>query len=576
MALRIITLLLLAFVAPLSAQTVRGRVTDRATQQPVVGAFVVLLDATGDGVRADISGPGGEFQHNAPGPGQYRVRVDRIGVQSVTSAPFQIGAGETVPFAMQVETRTVMLPPIVAETESRCTVRPSGGVPLERVWDEARKALSLAAWTEEQGGLPFTAMTYERTRELVSLKIAQEDRRMSSGYDRKTFFSAPARELAARGYVRDGGDGYHRYFGVDAPTLLSDEFLDTHCFRIAAAPRGRPELAGLIGLQFEPVPGHRLPDVQGTLWLDRATSELRHLEFQYTRHLQPWPVPQERFGGRVEFARLGNGAWIVERWWIRMPQFAPGVPSTVRIAGRTIRPEDLRTLGERDLAMAAAGIGLTVREAGGDVVLVHDVHRIGPATAGTAALDGVVVDSARGTPLPGALVYVVGTHHSVRTDAAGRFRLRGLPDGPQRVSFFHPRTDSLMLVVPLRQVALAPGATTEVTLAVPRGGQCSGPPGARSKAALAGHVRNADADTVIADAIVAATFVNGSAREAFEGADPLATHSDSAGRYLLCGLPLGVELVIEAAALTMPPRALRRTFPAEGLYYHEFLVSANR
>jgi hypothetical protein len=88
-------------------------------------------------------------------------------------------------------------------------------------------------------------------------------------------------------------------------------------------------------------------------------------------------------------------------------------------------------------------------------------------------------------------------------------------------------------------------------------------------------VRHADTDTVVADAIVAATFVNGSPR-AFEGPDALATHSDSSGRYLLCGLPVGLDLVIETAALALPPTALRRMFPAEGLYHHEFLLSANR
>jgi hypothetical protein len=456
MILRILPLLLLAIAPALSAQTVRGRVTERETQHPIAGAFVVLLDAVGGRVGATLSGPAGEFEHRAPGPGSYRLRVERIGAQTVTSPVFEIGEGAVVPYEMRVDTRTVVLPTITAQAGARCEVRPSGGVPLEQVWDEARKALSLAQWTEEQGGVPFTALRYERTRELVSLRIAQEERRMASGYDRRTFFSAPAQELAARGYVRDDGAGSHHYFGVDAATLLSDAFLDTHCFRIAATPRGRPELAGLIGLQFEPVPGHTLPDVQGTLWLDRASSQLRHLEFQYTRHLQPWPVPDERFGGRVEFTRLENGAWIVERWWIRMPHFAPNVPSSLRIAGRTIRPGDLRTLSGRELALAADYMGLTVREAGAEVVLVHDVDRIGPAASGSAALAGVVVDSARGTPLANALVYVVGTHHSARTDAAGRFRLGGLPDGTQRISFFHPRTDSLLVVVPLRPVALAP------------------------------------------------------------------------------------------------------------------------
>jgi hypothetical protein len=196
MIYRILSLLLLAAAVPTSAPTVRGRVTDAATQQPVAGAFVVLLDATGDGVRADISGPGGEFTHTAPAPGPYRLRVERIGVQTVTSEAFDLAAGAVLEVPMRVATRPVLLAPVASDAGARCTVRPSGGAALEQAWEEARKALSLAAWTQEQGGVPFTTMTYERTRALGSLAVRHEERRMRSGFDRTTFTSASARELA--------------------------------------------------------------------------------------------------------------------------------------------------------------------------------------------------------------------------------------------------------------------------------------------------------------------------------------------------------------------------------------------
>jgi hypothetical protein len=568
---RIVPLLLLAFAPALSAQTVRGHVIERGSQQPIAGAFVVLLDAGGFRVGATLSGPAGEFEHRAPHPGMYRLKVERIGAQTVTSPAFEIGAGAVVPYEMLVETRSVMLPAITATARTRCTVRPSGGVPLEQVWDEARKALALAEWTQEQGGVPFTSLTYERTRALGSLAVQDEERRMLSGFDRATFFSASARELADRGYVRPGPEGSYMYYGVDAANLLSDAFLDTHCFRLRAAPRDEPQL---LGLEFEPVPGHSLPDIRGVLWLDRRTSQLKHLEFNYTRHLWSQPMPAEHFGGRVEFARLENGAWIVERWWIRMPQVQNYAPSVVRVAGRVIRPEDLRILRGRDLANAAELLGVTVREAGGDVVLVHDVKRAGAAGTGTASLEGVVVDSGGGSPLAGATVYVAGTHHVTRTDRAGRFRLQGLPAGAQRVSFFHPRTDSLLLVMPLRDVTLAPHATTTVALGMPRTGQCAGE-GVR-RAALVGHVRSAQPDSVVADASVEALIVLGSAQEAYASSLPLATHSDSAGRYLLCGLPTGIELAITAVAPYLERATIRQTFRSEGLHHHDFTLSAKR
>lgn len=570
MILRIISLLLLALAVPASAQSVRGRVTDAATQQPVAGAFVVLLDATGDGVRANISGPGGEFALNAPAPGAYRLRLERIGVQTVTSEPFELGAGAVLEMPMRVATRPVLLAPIASDAGARCTVRPSGGAALEQAWDEARKALALAAWTQEQGGVPFTTMTYERTRALGSLAVHAEARRMRSGIDRVTFASAPARELATDGYVRAERDGGYTYYGVDAANLLSDDFLDTHCLRLRPSTERDAEL---LGLEFEPVRGHSTPDIRGVLWLDRATSELRHLEFQYTRHLRRQPVPVQHFGGRVEFTRLENGAWIVERWWIRMPQMEKGAPREVPLRGHTVHLGDLARLEGVELEVTAERLGVSILEAGGEVVLVHDVDRIGPARQGTAALEGVVLDSVRGAPLAGATVYVAGTHHAVRTDDAGRFQLAGLPEGVQRVSFFHPRTDSLLLVMRMRPVKLAAGETAAVTLALPRDGECPGT--TVTLAALLGQVRDGDRDLAVTDASVWSSFADPELQPP-DGVslDPLETRSDSSGRYLLCGLPLGVELHVRAAAVGFGVEGIARTFLDEGLYRHDFILSS--
>ncbi|HEV2749214.1 MAG TPA: carboxypeptidase-like regulatory domain-containing protein [Gemmatimonadales bacterium] len=97
-------------------------------------------------------------------------------------------------------------------------------------------------------------------------------------------------------------------------TYLTLTQVDRHCFGI----KGPTVLdSGLIGLSFEPVPGHTLRDVAGVLWLDRQTAELRSLEYRYT-NLASW-VPRDRAGGRLEFERLPTGAWIVRRWWIRSP-----------------------------------------------------------------------------------------------------------------------------------------------------------------------------------------------------------------------------------------------------------------
>lgn len=129
------------------------------------------------------------------------------------------------------------------------------------------------------------------------------------------FASIPAERLSAGGYVQTTPEGMF-YYSPDAEVLLSDAFLDDHCFRTVD---GRGDDAGLIGLAFEPIRGREVPEVRGVLWLDRHSAELRFLEYNYTGLPLPWSVPTDDLGGRVEFERLPSGTWIVRRWWIRMP-----------------------------------------------------------------------------------------------------------------------------------------------------------------------------------------------------------------------------------------------------------------
>jgi hypothetical protein len=112
--------------------------------------------------------------------------------------------------------------------------------------------------------------------------------------------------------------------------LLSDDFLDTHCFRMVRAEKDRP---GAVGLGFEPVKGRRVPEIKGTLWVDRGSAELRMLDYEYVN--VPSAVRTPGLGGRSEFARLATGDWIIKDWYIRLPdrvdrQRRPGARIEVR------------------------------------------------------------------------------------------------------------------------------------------------------------------------------------------------------------------------------------------------------
>ena len=150
------------------------------------------------------------------------------------------------------------------------------------------------------------------------------------------FASIPASTLAAEGFVSVVRDTTV-FNAPDAALLLSDTFVETHCF--AAVARQKDSLAGLA---FRPVPGRLVPEVRGTLWVQRASTELRFLEYRYV--FAAGEREPDQLGGRLEFARLPGGAWIVSSWHIRMPRTGPRYVRTVS----GVRREDNLLIGYLD------------------------------------------------------------------------------------------------------------------------------------------------------------------------------------------------------------------------------------
>ena len=73
----------------------------------------------------------------------------------------------------------------------------------------------------------------------------------------------------------------------------------------------------VMRLDFAPVPARRLPDIRGVITLDRATAELRALEFQYVNLRVGEQAGSP--GGELAFRRLPEGSWIIEYWAIGIP-----------------------------------------------------------------------------------------------------------------------------------------------------------------------------------------------------------------------------------------------------------------
>jgi hypothetical protein len=343
MIIRRLSLVLLALLlaAPLGAQTVSGEFVS-PSGEPVSSARVTLRDESGRTVHSALTDASGRFSLRAPAPGRYVVRAERIGFASTVSAAVTLGAGEQVTQRLVASGERVMLEAVVVEGQTRCALRPGVGEETSVVWGEVRKALDLVSANAEAPLARFSVELFEREIEHRSGAVTVDNRRRVEGMAHKPFVPVDPARLAAVGYIERDSTSL-LYAAPDADVLLSDGFLEDHCFRLRT--QGAPS-PGLIGLAFEPARGRRVPDVQGVLWLDRATAELRLMEFEYTR--APVRGPRGVPGGRLEFQRLPDGRWITASWVVRMPvetqrplsPMAPQGPRLVAIreVGGSVQP----------------------------------------------------------------------------------------------------------------------------------------------------------------------------------------------------------------------------------------------
>ncbi|MFQ5530024.1 MAG: carboxypeptidase-like regulatory domain-containing protein [Gemmatimonadota bacterium] len=305
-----------ALLLPASAggQSVSGTVVDGVSDEPLPGSFIVLVDSAGTERGRGLTTQAGTFRLGVPAPGTYRLRVERIGIADVTTTAFSIEGRQAVSQLVRVSRSPIRLDDLEVEAEPRCEMLEEDAVALLSVWDEARKALQATFWTGQQTYYRFDALLSRRTLDRRGNPESEAEFESIRLYGRHPFRSARADDLAYGGWVQSTGAGGIKFHAPDAEVLLSESFRRRHCYRLR---RGSVNGRERIGVEFEPLPARRLPDISGVLWVDVATSELMALDFRY--EVLNLPFEAEGLGGHVEFDRLPDGAWIVRQWIIRTP-----------------------------------------------------------------------------------------------------------------------------------------------------------------------------------------------------------------------------------------------------------------
>lgn len=513
----------------LAGQSLEVQARAAAPDRPLGGALVTLLDSRGNVVARTLADDQGRARLRVPA-GRYAVRVDAIGYEGRSEPAFDLAADAVRRLLLALTPRPLDLGELVVQSSRPVTCRlgREEGTAVAQLWEEARKALLATQLTGRLGTALVELTTFER--DLNPRNLVLDERRSTRVGPTVSPFRAVSPELLRReGYVRhDGGEIW--FHGPDADLLLSEPFLEDHCFRIRLPAAGGDTV---VGLAFEPTRGHRLPDIQGVLWLDGATSELRWVEFGYTG--LDLPPDAIGIGGRVEFTRLPSGQWIVGHWQIRMPR-----------------------LGRRRLAAGVRDTVVGFREAGGEAQLAG-VSR--PAEPG-AVLVGRVTDPTTGLPLAGAVVSIQAGRYADTTDQQGGYRIASPAAGQYLVTLVDPRLalvgldslraaarlergreDTVNIEAPLFAAAvraLCPGDSARPDRALLLGQVVDSATG-RPRAGTEVRVRHLDYRIVTPSAI-------GERRR------ELATVTSDAGWFGVCGLPPEAEIQVEVGSPGRPVR----------------------
>ncbi|MGH7654509.1 MAG: carboxypeptidase-like regulatory domain-containing protein [Gemmatimonadaceae bacterium] len=305
----------------LCAQTVRGIVTLPDSSR-AAGVIVIATDTGGATAARALTGEAGTYELRLPAAGHYGVRVVRIGFRPTIVPAFDIAAGETKSLPITLRGDPIVLAAVTVQGKNVCRVQQDAGQAVAQLWEEARKAITATQLSPAGKRQTVEWMQYDRTTDLSGEHVLSEVRNTSSASAMAAFVSLPPDSLAKVGYMTDDESGTV-YRAPDAAALLSAPFAAMHCFRAEPPPKNHGDW---VWIAFRPAKDGEIVDIEGTLWLDRASSELRELDFRYTN--LPADFAHTKAGGTVQFLRLSTGSWLVGNWQLRMPRGTRELVST--------------------------------------------------------------------------------------------------------------------------------------------------------------------------------------------------------------------------------------------------------
>jgi len=557
-------------------QQVSGVVQVNNTAVPSSETSVALIDSAGAVAAITITSSNGGFTLRAPGAGTYRIRARRIGFLPDSSKFLTLTAGQRLQhISLSLNAFPVQLVRVSVEEARRCVIAPQAGATVFRLWQEAQSALTATAATSDDAGTGFVLHRFERKLDPRTGKIEESRSWNSRATTSEPYASVPAESLEAHGFVVPEGKMLV-YYAPDARTLISDAFARTHCFR----PIEDGLHPDLIGLSFAPTQqrlrDRSVRDILGTLWFDRATFDLRTLDFEYRDDPTTEGDDNPSASGRLEYARLPNERWIVNHWVIHMP--------VVAFVTAVTAPNGLATdAGSITLSRRRVRQVTSIWEAGGDVANTLPL----PSARGSSAIIsayGTVVGNIVDTTSSGALEGVQGigvtlrrddmpadspARYSTVSDSAGHFAFDGVVPARYSIDMKSARLDTLGIVIIPKPVLVDPASAQSFMTVIPTAAvvmhNLCGSNIRPGEALLRGTVSDSANDPVPHARVDVSWFAIPDVRQDHFSATThsLAVFSDDRGAYAGCGIPTDRPLKIvvkdDAAARTATTFSTQKT-----------------
>ncbi len=429
---------------PANGQVIRGMVSERENARPLAGVLVSVARipdslSTG-GLRHTLTNARGEFAVSLDRAGTYQVSAKRIGVVRHVEAPFTLAVGETKRLRIVLAAFESRLPTVRVLGSDLCVRRNDQLERVAALWDEVRTALLATDVSSREHLLSGWLSRHVRTLDPRTLRVLEDRHSVAEGLFDRPMRSISGDSMAAFGYWRRQDEDTLVFHAPDTDALLSDAFRFGHCYDLVTGNGGR---RGMIGLAFRPRRNRPIGGIDGTIWIDAGSFELRFVEFRYTNLIT---IPRNPFiGGEVHYLRYESGAWLVRRWFVRMPRFPEVTPALLVREGirQTIpKPEVYRLIEE-----------------GGGLFTPGQRSWEKPGT-----IAGMVRDSTGRAALRGSVVSLSGTPYSTEVDSTGAFRFDSIPPGAYTLLASHADYAALGQLVDDEPLTLAAGATYRATL----------------------------------------------------------------------------------------------------------------